>query len=223
VPFLNETPPDFSRSNGLAVIMKHAATRDLYCYWDRLRGARTAPERIDIDPGAIRRILGDTFIIEVDAAETFPFRLAGTRLCAMMGHELRGCSALDAWSTADGLELRRLLSAVSDELAAVVIGVEAKANQGQVLDLEMLLLPLRHRGKTHSRILGSLTPSQVPYWIGVCPLVQLSVRSIRILWPSSREALSIAPLVETPLPPGVRRVGHLTVVEGGRSVAPTVG
>jgi hypothetical protein len=35
--------------------------------------------------------------------------------------------------------------------------------------------------------------------------------------------LSIAPLVETPLPPGVRRVGHLTVVEGGRSVAPTVG
>ena len=49
--------------------MKHAATRDLYCYWDSLRGARTAPERVDIDPGAIRRILGDTFIVEVDEDE----------------------------------------------------------------------------------------------------------------------------------------------------------
>jgi hypothetical protein len=197
--------------------MKHAATRDLYCYWDRLRGARTAPERIDIDPGAIRRILGDTFIIEVDVNKSFPFRLAGTRLCAMMGHELRATSLLDRWGEADRKEMERLLAAVSDDSAAVVIGADALSNQGHKLDLELLMLPLRHRGKTHSRILGSLTPGETPYWIGICPLTSLSIRSIRILWPSSREPLQEAPPVALGLPEGVRRVGHLTIVDGGKS------
>lgn len=201
----------------MAVDMKHAATRDLYCYWDSLRGARTAPERVDIDPGAIRRILGDTFIAEVDTEASYPFRLAGTRLCALMGHELRGTSLLDAWTAIDAAELRRVLTAVSDDSAAVVIGVDARSNQGHTLDLELLLLPLRHRGKTHSRILGSMTPVETPYWIGVCPLTRLSLRSIRILWPAARDAA--APPPEPPPedgPPGTRRFGHLTVVDGGR-------
>ena len=92
---------------------------------------------------------------------------------------------------------------------------DAVSNQGHALDLELLLLPLRHRGKTHSRILGSLTPAEAPYWIGICPLTRLSLRSIRILWPSSREPLAAHP-ASPALPQGTRRIGHLTVVEGGK-------
>ena len=177
---------------GLVVVatdMKHAATRDLYCYWDSLRGARMAPERVDIDPGAIRRILGDTFIVEVDGVRGYPFRLAGTRLCAMMGHELRGWSLIESFAVRPARDVapaRRL----SDDSAAVVVGIEATSNQHHHLDLELLMLPLRHRGKTHSRILGSLTPGETPYWIGICPLVRLSIRWMPILWPSSREMLA---------------------------------
>ncbi len=195
--------------------MKYASTRDLYSYWDRLRGTRSAPERVDIDPAAIRRILGETFIVEVDAASTYPFRLAGTRLCALMGHELRGSSFLETWAGADAAEARRLLAAVVDDSAAVVVGVEARSNQGHEIELEMLLLPLRHRGKTHSRILGSLTPAQSPYWIGVCPVTSLSICSIRVIFPSEREEAETPP-VQPSFPVGVRRVGHLTVVDGGR-------
>ena len=197
--------------------MKHTSTRDLYRYWDELRGTRAAPERVDIDPGAIRRILGDTFIVEVDDGATYPFRLAGTRLCALMGHELRGASFLEGWLGADAAEVTRLLTAVVDDSAAVVVGVEAHSNQGHRLELEMLLLPLRHRGKTHSRILGSLTAAEAPHWIGVCPLARLSIRSIRVIWPAAeREPLEPVPAVPQ-VPGGVRRIGHLTVVEGGRS------
>jgi hypothetical protein len=210
----------FFRDFVVATDMKHAATRDLYCYWDRLRGSRTAPERVDIDPAAIRRILGDTFIVEVEQSHAFPFRLAGTRLCAMMGHELRGTSLLDRWTEADRQEMERLLGAVSDDSAAVVVGAEGQSNQGHTLDLELLMLPLRHRGKTHSRILGSLTPGEAPYWIGICPLTRLSIRSIRILWPSSREPILAAPPVKMALPEGMRRIGHLTIVEGGKSLSP---
>jgi hypothetical protein len=108
-----------------------------------------------------------------------------------------------------------LLAAVSDDSAAVVAGIEATSNQGHSLELELLLLPLRHHGKTHSRILGSLTPDDAPYWIGVCPTERMAIRSIRILWPSAREPIATAPL-PSPLPQGMRRFGHLTIVDGGR-------
>ncbi|MBV8472325.1 MAG: PAS domain-containing protein, partial [Hyphomicrobiales bacterium] len=37
--------------------MKLAATRELFAYWTSLRAARSAPERNDVDPGALRGIL----------------------------------------------------------------------------------------------------------------------------------------------------------------------
>jgi|EndMetStandDraft_4_1072995.scaffolds.fasta_scaffold197823_1 hypothetical protein len=196
--------------------MKHAATRDLYCYWDTLRGSRAAPERVDIDPGAIRRVLGDTFIVEVDDDHHFPYRLAGTRMCALLGHELRGCSLLDIWRGPELPEIERLLSAVCEDSAAVVVGVDATSNQGHKLELELLLLPLRHRGKLHSRILGSLTPGEHPYWVGVCPLVNFKIRSIRVIPQTSREIIAETPSPRA-LPDGMRRIGHLSVVDGGKS------
>jgi hypothetical protein len=204
--------------------MKHAATRELYRYWNLLRGARIAPDRVDIDPAAIRRILGDTFILEADQVPLFPYRLAGTRLCAVMGHELRGTSFLDGWAGADRDEVMRLLEAVVRDGAAVVVGVDATASQGQALELELLLLPLRHRGSMHSRILGSLTPADMPHWVGICPLVRLSVHSVRILSPAERALVADEEGDEegAARPPAGptshgRRVDHLTVLDGGKA------
>ena len=70
--------------------MKHAASRELYAYWEERRGQRPAPERADIEPGAIRQALSDTFILELEAADGHSFRLAGTRVCALFGRELKG-------------------------------------------------------------------------------------------------------------------------------------
>ena len=57
--------------------VKLAATMELYAYWNRLRAARSAPERNDVDPGAIRGVLADTFMLDFDAKRGFPFRIAG--------------------------------------------------------------------------------------------------------------------------------------------------
>ena len=46
--------------------MKHAASRELYAYWQERRGKRAAPERADIEPGAIRQVLSDAFILALD-------------------------------------------------------------------------------------------------------------------------------------------------------------
>src|SRR5436190_23143037 len=70
--------------------MKHATTREVFAYWDNCRGGRLAPDRSDIEPGAIRNVLSDTFILTSDHKAGHPFRLAGTRLCAVMGCDLKG-------------------------------------------------------------------------------------------------------------------------------------
>jgi len=46
--------------------MKHPSVRELYDYWNARRGLRSAPDRADIEPGAIRRVLADTFIMAFD-------------------------------------------------------------------------------------------------------------------------------------------------------------
>ncbi len=195
--------------------MKNAATRDLYGYWDNLRAGRPAPERVDIDPAGIRRILGDTFIVELDKNRNFPFRLAGTRMCALLGQELRGASLLDRWSERAALE--DLVIAVSGDMTARVITVTASTLQGHQLDLELLLLPLHHRGKANARILGSLTPGETPYWIGLHPVMRFDIVSIEKIRQGEIEPARTSR--STALPRGARRYGHLTLVEGGKALA----
>ncbi|MDQ0394062.1 PAS domain-containing protein [Labrys monachus] len=192
--------------------MKNAATRDLYGYWDNLRGSRPAPERVDIDPAAIRRVLGDTFIVEVDRARAFPFRLAGTRMCALLGRELRGVSLLDRW--ADRRALEDLVLGVSNDLDACIVNLVGTTLQEERLGLELLLLPLHHRSRANGRILGSLTPDETPYWIGLHPIARFDILAVEKVSQLAR-TVSGAPA----LPAGARRFGHLTLVEGGKALA----
>ena len=136
--------------------MKLAVTMELYAYWNRLRGARSAPERNDVDPGAIRGVLADTFVLDFDARRGFPFRIAGSRANALFLKELRGLSFLDLWRDADREELDSILHCVADEAQAFLIGAEAGPPGLDAVDVEIILLPLRHHGLTHSRVLGGL-------------------------------------------------------------------
>ena len=72
--------------------MKHAASRELYAYWEEKRGTRPAPERAEIEPGAIRGVLSDAFILAIDRSAGHPIRLAGTRVCALFDREIKGRS-----------------------------------------------------------------------------------------------------------------------------------
>lgn len=205
--------------------MKHAATQALYAYWNTLRGERASPERGEIDPAAIRGILADTFILEVDAARRFPFRISGTRLNALFAAELKGRSFARVWARQDRLDIVEILGAVCDDAVAVVAGVTAAPAGRDPIELELLLLPVRHMGKTHARIIGSLSPAVLPSWIGLLPLQHLSLLGLRVLSaPPARYgdcALQPPAACEADVQhqwnrPGHARRGHLFVHEGGR-------
>jgi len=83
-----------------------SSLQTLYSYWNEVRRGRIAPQRLEIEPSRIAAILSETFMLEVLKPDTYPYRLAGTRLCEMFGSELRGKNFLDGWSEEDrrGLE-----------------------------------------------------------------------------------------------------------------------
>lgn len=198
--------------------MKAAATKDLFQYWNRIRGARAAPERADVDPAAIRGTLADTFILDADVEAGYPFRLSGSRICAIAGHEMKGEKFLSMWRGPDRATLLGALTTVSDDAAVAVVGAQGSTELGRRLDLEIGLLPLRHGGRTHARLLGSLAPVETPYWVGACPVTRFELTSLRMIWPSGRRR-PLAPSGETPPPPlsGLgRRIGRFLVFDGGR-------
>src|SRR5579871_1860709 len=166
--------------------MKHATSRELYDYWERLRRGRPAPLRSDVEPSDIRRILADTFILEVGGRETYTIRLAGTRICALYGREIKATSFLDLWAPDDRQAIATLAAAVSVDAAAAVLSLEGATPRGRVVACELLLLPLRHGKSGYDRILGSLAPHERPHWIGSEPVTSQSVTSLRLIWPDER-------------------------------------
>ena len=191
--------------------MRHAATRMLFSTWDSVRGERAAPERRDLDPGTLRHVLADIFVLEIDPPRTYPFRLAGTRVCGLAGRELRGTSYLDLFPKESRVEAAGLAQAVADDRLGIVAGIGALSAAGAGIDLEMVLLPLRHCGVTHARLIGALSPAAIPAWIGHDPLVALRLRSLRVIRP---EACAVAPRPAEESP--AARRGRFRLVEGGR-------
>lgn len=148
--------------------MKHPSNRDLFAYWNTRRGSRLAPDRNDIEPGDIRQVLGDTFILSTDGLSNYPFRLAGTRLCALFGRELKGESFITLWERIGQTAIRELLAVVVEEKTGVVASITGATSEETMLpvNLELLLLPLGRQGASDARVLGALAPMSMPYWLG---------------------------------------------------------
>jgi hypothetical protein len=194
--------------------MKHSSTRELFAYWNERRGIRMAPERGDIEPGAIRKALGDTFILADDPAEGPVFRLAGTRVCALFGRELRGEGFAAVWSKASRQSVRDLLAVVGNETIGAVAGASGQTLEGFSNDLELLVLPLHYRGRTGARMIGVLTPLAPPVWLGSSRLEAMTLGILRHVGPAI-ETRAAPSLVAPPAPSHVRN--GLYVYEGGRS------
>jgi len=159
--------------------MKHASTRTLFDYWTRQRGWRAAPDRSDIDPADIRHVLGDTFMLAADFVDDIRFRLAGTRVCALFTREIKG-EAFDAqWSESSSAHIEDLLTAVINEKIGAVAGIIGRTDDGDEVELELLLLPLAQGGAGRVRALGMLAPIAAPYWLGEKPVVELELKTLR--------------------------------------------
>jgi hypothetical protein len=138
--------------------MKHPSTREFFAYWDEKRGGARAPDRSEIEPGAVRELLGDIFVLSYDATSGYPFRVAGTRVCALLGCDLKDRSFSALFAPDARREIEGIIAAVAEEMLAAVAGITATSEDGSPAHLELLLLPFNARAHTPISLTGLLAP-----------------------------------------------------------------
>ncbi|SDA75658.1 PAS domain-containing protein [Mesorhizobium qingshengii] len=200
----------------------------LFQYWNRLRDGRPAPKRSEVEPADIKSLLADTFILERDTRGQAVFRLAGTRLCAYYGRELKGFSFPSLWREKDQRLVSRLIHGVFDQKSVVLIAFEGFSRSGRSNRFELLALPL-DGGVESPRCLGVISAVEKPFWLGADPITDALIDSIRVVDPekellNNRPAINVPSLVPDELEAPetisalgrVRRIRHLVVFDGGR-------
>lgn len=198
--------------------MRHPSIKLLFDYWNKQRGRRAAPDRADIEPGAIRRALADTFILSFDERAGHPFRIAGTRVCAAFGRELKNEAFLDLWTAEFRTQVRDLLNVATSETVGIVASARGTSSAETAHDVELLLLPLMYRGRSNARVLGALVPRDAAYWLGACTLSNLTLGTIRYLGSSVSPVPPVAPAppIVPERPQGRIRHGFV-VYDGGQT------
>lgn len=222
--------------------MRHEGSIALFQYWNRLRNGRPAPRRTEVEPADIKTHLADTFILEKDARGEPVFRLAGTRLCALYGRELKGFSFASLWREKDQRLMARLADGAFRSKSIVVLSYEGVSRNGRTNPFEMILLPL-DGGEESPRCMGSVVPVEKPFWLGADPISEARIDTVRVVDPdrepvflnnrpavavpdfASRRASDLTPRLAPeiddlrtarhPSRPG-RRIRHLVVLDGGR-------
>ena len=138
--------------------MKHPSSREFFAYWDGKRGDARAPDRSEIEPASLRELLGGIFVLSYDPAAGYPFRVAGTRVCALFGRAVKDQSFAAFFAAESRGEIEEIVAAVGDEMLPAIAGLTATTPGGATTHLELLLLPFNNRAHAPISLTGMLAP-----------------------------------------------------------------
>lgn len=135
----------------------HPLSRTLFRAWEAMRGTRSAPARQDVDLAQMRKLVPCLFIAEHRAAsQDFRWRLAGTAICALLGHEVTGGDVMDGWGEFERNVIRRFLSGVSGTHQPALLRLRFTTDRGQHIVAEMAAFPLLAADGASTHVLGGL-------------------------------------------------------------------
>ena len=206
-----------AQSTGAACArMKHAGTRRLFEYWTDLTGARPAPYRSEVTAtGLGRDVASSTFVMENLGAGNIRFRVAGSGLRDLFGLDPRGMSALSIFSAPDKPKFRALAEAVLSRPCVGLATCAAVSPEGEEVEIEALITPLRSDFDEMDRLLGSF------HVIGAPPVAP-TLRRCRIISAHTLRLEMEGPAeLGGPLPgfgepeTGFQGRPQLTTIEGG--------
>lgn len=147
----------------------------LKSYWERLRAGRIAPYRAEIDPRQFESALENMFIVERVGESSMRIRLAGMKVCEMMGMEIRGMEPGFLVDATDRERLERLLNVVMSEPSVVELKLEAPS-RASLFQATMLLMPLRSDFGDINRVLGCISGDSDVF----APPLSFSIRDVAV-------------------------------------------
>ena len=107
--------------------MKHSSSREFFAYWNAKRGTARAPDRSEFEPSAVRELLSDIFVLSYDGETRFPFRVAGTRISALLGCDLKNRSFSALFTDESRGESEEIITCVVEETLPAIAGISATA------------------------------------------------------------------------------------------------
>ena len=155
-----------NRKSGLTQIgtrMNDPIINSLKQYWEKLRAGRVAPYRSEIDPRQFEHALENVFILEIIGDDNIRVRLAGMRLCEMMGMEVRGMSPRAFMMPEDRDRLDQAVLDVVNNTSVIEFTLETIDYNGNVGTAYLLLMPLRSDFGEITRILGCISDNGSHY------------------------------------------------------------
>lgn len=209
--------------------MTQGATDRLYDYWkSKLQGDRI-PDRSDMIMSEMTDIIPQVMILE-RSARGASFRIAGGDVCTTHRAELKGTELRSMFAHVDREAVDVVIRKVFGSNAAFQIRSRIKSEWGYA-EFKTILLPLRYGTEGTVRIVAAQEPVSTPaslWWRGsynVSLHTILDVDDVNWRGRSTvvRDPRLQPPAYEVPVfelsrrgrPPEGRKVGHLTVIEGG--------
>ena len=193
----------------------HSSTRNLFRYWELIRGERSAPLRSDISLQQIWHLLPWIFISEqVGENSAHRLRLAGTVVCQLWGENMTGKDLFASWSKFERDTMHKLLGSAIADQQPFVMRCRARTETGLAASLEIIGLPVEADDTGKKQVLGLVVPFQEAELLRHHRLVSFDLVSVRIIWvealPKNHDAPAWDPNTQKKLEP------YLQVIPGGR-------
>lgn len=137
--------------------MTQSTIETLRSHWDDICEGDLPPFRSDIAPRTMPNVLDTLFILEQLNPEDTRVRIAGLKICEMMGMEVRGQSPMSFFQDNARGRFDSILTEVLGQPKIAKLGLDTVDKLGNKDHVDMILLPLRSDFGDISRIIGCVT------------------------------------------------------------------
>jgi hypothetical protein len=194
----------------------HPGSRQLFRQWEMLRAERACPTREDFEFAPLKLILPDIVVIDRDfLRNSFKFRLAGTRVCALFNQNLTAANVMNGWDSFESDVMSRHLLTVINQQQPTVVRMRLTTDRGQVIAAELITLPVQMRDSHRIQIIGGLFPFRAAQSLGHSGIVKRELVSARVIWTEHHEPLQrVEP--EQSAPPVRQARRDFTLIDGGK-------
>lgn len=161
----------------------HPDSRALFRFWEGVRGENSTAHRKDIDLKQIKDLLPWLAILERHPLKPeYSWRLAGTGVCKVWNQDLTGGQFMADWDNFERDTVCRLMDNVIASHQPCVARFKAAYEDGEMLGIEMLSLPVTAASRQSTQILASVVPFRMPYWLGQTNIANLELSSVKMIW-----------------------------------------